>query len=275
MTTLKLRKLLLTAVAVAGIVISALPDTTSAQNCGCVADQCCSQWGYCGTGDDYCGTGCQAGPCNAPPPTNDVVVADVVTEAFFDGIIGQAAESCEGKGFYSRQTFLEATGSYPQFGRVGSVDDSKREIAAFFAHATHETGHFCYINEIDGASKDYCDETNTQYPCNPNKGYYGRGPIQLSWNFNYGPAGESIGFDGLNSPDTVATDPLISFKTALWYWMNFVRPVINQGFGATIRAINGALECDGGNPATVQARVQYYTEYCNQLGVAPGDNLTC
>ncbi|KAK3444198.1 hypothetical protein EUGRSUZ_A00020 [Eucalyptus grandis] len=275
MTTLKLRKLLLTAVAVAGIIISALPDTTSAQNCGCAADQCCSRWGYCGTGDDYCGTGCQEGPCNAPPPTNDVVVADVVTEAFFDGIIGQAAESCEGKGFYSRGTFLEAAGSYPQFGRVGSVDDSKREIAAFFAHVTHETGHFCYINEIDGASKDYCDETNTQYPCSPNKGYYGRGPIQLSWNFNYGPAGESIGFDGLNSPDTVATDPLISFKTALWYWMNFVRPVIDQGFGATIRAINGALECDGGNPATVQARVQYYTEYCSQLGVAPGDNLTC
>ncbi|KAF8041568.1 hypothetical protein BT93_A0228 [Corymbia citriodora subsp. variegata] len=197
------------------------------------------------------------------------------SEAFFDVIIGHAAESCEGKHFYSRGTFLEAAGSSPQFGSIGSVDGSKREIAAFFAHVTHETGHFCYINEMDGASKDFCDETNTQYPCNPSKGYYGRGPIQLSWNFNYGPAGESIGFDGLNSPDTVATNPLISFKIALWYWMNFVRPVINQGFGATIRAINGALECDGGNPTTVQAWVQYYTEYCNQLGVAPGDNLTC
>ncbi|MBA0684892.1 hypothetical protein Goari_026442, partial [Gossypium aridum] len=102
---------------------------------------------------------------------------------------------------------------------------------------------FCYIEEINGASRDYCDETNTQYPCNPNKGYYGRGPIQLSWNFNYGPAGESIDFDGLNSPETVATDPVISFKTAVWYWVNSVQPVISQGFGATIRAINGALEC--------------------------------
>ena len=134
---------------------------------------------------------------------------------------------------------------------------------------------FCHIEEIDGPSKDYCDETNTQYPCNPDKGYYGRGPIQLSWNFNYGPAGNSIGFDGLNSPETVANDPVISFKTALWYWMRSVRPVIDQGFGATIRAINGALECDGGNTATVQKRVEYYTEYCNQLGVDPGENLTC
>ena len=134
---------------------------------------------------------------------------------------------------------------------------------------------FCYIEEINGSSRDYCDETNTQYPCVAGKGYYGRGPIQLSWNFNYGPAGEDIGFDGLNSPETVASDPVVSFKTALWYWVNFVQPVIGQGFGTTIRAINGALECDGANQATVNARVEYYTEYCNQLGVTPGDNLTC
>ena len=136
---------------------------------------------------------------------------------------------------------------------------------------------FCYIEEIDGPSKDYCDETNTQYPCVPGKGYYGRGPIQLSWNFNYGPAGNSIGFDGLNNPETVATNPVVSFKTALWYWMKFVHSIIvsGKGFGETIRAINGALECDGGNPATVNARVEYFKEYCNQLGVAPGDNLYC
>ncbi|CAB4294311.1 unnamed protein product [Prunus armeniaca] len=209
------------------------------------------------------------------PSTSDVSVADIVTPEFFNGIIGQADASCVGKNFYSRATFLEALKSYDQFGKIGSIDDSKREIAAFFAHVTHETFHFCYIEEIDGPSKDYCDESNTQYPCKPNKGYYGRGPIQLSWNPNYGRAGESIGFDGLNSPETVANDPIISFKTALWYWMNSVRPVIGEGFGATIRAINGALECDGGNPATVQKRVEYFTEYCNQLGIAPGDNLTC
>ncbi|XP_021800353.1 endochitinase EP3-like isoform X2 [Prunus avium] len=260
------------------IVAAAVAGYVEAQNCGCASDLCCSKYGYCGTSDDYCGTGCQAGPCKtAPltPSTSDVSVADIVTPEFFNSIIGQAEASCAGKNFYSRATFLEALKSYDQFGKIGSIDDSKREIAAFFAHVTHETGHFCYIEEIDGPSKDYCDESNTQYPCKPNKGYYGRGPIQLSWNFNYGPAGESIGFDGLNSPETVANDPIISFKTALWYWMNSVRPVIGEGFGATIRAINGALECDGGNPATVQKRVKYFTEYCNQLGIAPGDNLTC
>ncbi|CAL9752971.1 unnamed protein product, partial [Musa acuminata subsp. burmannicoides] len=153
----------------------------------------------------------------------------------------------------------------------------KREIAAFFAHATHETGHFCYIEEIDGASKNYCDEKHTEWPCVAGKGYYGRGPLQLSWNYNYGPAGQSIGFDGLNAPETVANDVVVSFKAALWFWMNNCHSAITsgQGFGATIRAINGDLECDGKNTETMNARVGYYKDYCSQFGVDPGSNLTC
>ncbi|KAJ1424500.1 Lysozyme-like domain superfamily [Sesbania bispinosa] len=272
----KLLSILVAGLAMA-FVMMMVSKNVSAQNCGCAAGLCCSQYGYCGEGDAYCGTGCREGPCyvSQSPPNNDVNVADIVTQEFFNSIIDQADSGCVGKSFYSRDSFLNALNSYNQFGRIGSVDDSKREIAAAFAHFTHETGHFCYIEEIDGASKDYCDEKNTEYPCAPNKGYYGRGPIQLSWNFNYGPAGKDNGFDGLNSPETVANDAVVSFKTALWYWMRHVRPVINQGFGATIRAINGQLECDGANPTTVQKRIGYYTQYCSQLGVAPGDNLSC
>ncbi|XP_031406049.1 endochitinase EP3-like isoform X1 [Punica granatum] len=183
-----MRNILLT-IALVGFLAAALPSRVAAQDCGCSSDECCSQWGY-------CGTGCRSGQCYAAPTTDTVSVPDIVTDDFFNGIIGQADDSCVGKSFYSRQAFLDALESYPLFGTTGSVDNSKREIAAFFAHVTHETGHFCYIEEIDGASNNYCDETVTQYPCNPDKGYYGRGPIQLSWNFNYGPAGESIGFDG-------------------------------------------------------------------------------
>ncbi|KAM1800482.1 hypothetical protein EV2_032857 [Malus domestica] len=115
----------------------------------------------------------------------------------------------------------------------------------------------------------------TDYPCNPNKKYYGRGPLQLTWNYNYGAAGNSIGFDGLNSPETEASDPTVAFKTALWFWLNNVCPVLNQGFGATIRAINGEVECDGKLPDAVQSRINYYKDYCNQLNVNPGGNLYC
>uniref|UniRef100_Q7M1Q9 chitinase n=1 Tax=Phytolacca americana TaxID=3527 RepID=Q7M1Q9_PHYAM len=206
-----------------------------------------------------------------------VSVANVVSQGFFDGIISQAAASCPGKNFYTRDAFLNAVGSYPDFGTTGSSDDSKREIAAFFAHVSHETGSFCHIEENDGASTNdaYCDPNNTQYPCTPGKKYYGRGPLQLSWNYNYGPAGQSIGFDGLNAPETVANDVVTSFKSALWFWMNNVHSVINQGFGATIRAINGALECNGQNQDEANDRIQFYQKYCADFGVAPGDNLTC
>ncbi|CAA6667733.1 unnamed protein product [Spirodela intermedia] len=212
-----------------------------------------------------------------PAMVNAVVVSNVVTKEFFDGIINKSPGNCVGKNFYSRAAFLQAAGSFSGFGTEGSADLSKREIAAFFAHATHETGSFCFIEENGGSSKDYCDETKTQYPCVPGKGYYGRGPLQLSWNYNYGPAGRSINFDGLGSPETVANDPVVSFKASLWFWMNNVhwRIMSGQGFGETIRAINGDQECNSRNPATVNARVGYYINYCNQLGVAPGGNLRC
>lgn len=77
-------------------------------------------------------------------------VSDIVTPEFFNGIIDQAGAECAGKGFYSRDGFLQALNSYPGFGTGGNPDDSKREIAAFFAHVTHETGRklnffFCLL----------------------------------------------------------------------------------------------------------------------------------
>ncbi|KVH91273.1 endochitinase EP3-like [Cynara cardunculus var. scolymus] len=264
--------LLFTGIFLAGILL--LQPVTS-QNCNCAQNLCCSKYGYCGTGDAYCGNGCQGGPCFQPPPTNNADIPGIVSPAFFNGIVAKATGNCLGRGFYTRDAFLNAVKSYPRFGTSGSVADSKREIAAFFAHVTHETGFFCYREEIDRSNK-YCDQTNNQYPCNPSKSYHGRGPLQITWNYNYGPAGQSLGFDGLNDPEIVARDPVISFKTALWFWMNRVHQdfASGKGFGATIRVVNG-MECNGGNPSTVNARVRYYTDYCNQFGVETGPNLRC
>lgn len=49
----------------------------------------------------------------------------------------------------------------------------------------------------------------------------------------------------------------------------------NSGFGQTIRSINGALECDGGNPAQVQDHVANYQRFVQILGTTPGDNVHC
>ncbi|CAN1142548.1 Chitinase 5, partial [Linum perenne] len=131
----------------------------------------------------------------------------------------------------------------------------------------------CYIEEIQKST--YCDPNAKQWPCAPGKQYFGRGPLQLTWNYNYGPCGRANRFDGLKNPEIVARNPVVAWKTALWYWMKNVRPVVGSGFGATIRAINGALECNGKNPAAVNARVKYYEDYCKRFKVAPGPNLRC
>lgn len=63
-----------------------------------------------------------------------------MTKKFFNYIAKQAGSGCPGKDFYSRDAFLNATDVFYLFGRVGSEDDSKRQIAAAFAHFTLETG---------------------------------------------------------------------------------------------------------------------------------------
>uniref|UniRef100_UPI0030BA2B27 the ancestral GH19 chitinase, Anc4+LoopII (P12K/N13H/S58T/N193G/Y194F/D197R) n=1 Tax=synthetic construct TaxID=32630 RepID=UPI0030BA2B27 len=209
--------------------------------------------------------------------------------------------------FYTYDAFIAAAKSFPSFGTTGDTDVRKREIAAFFAHVSHETtggwptapdGPYAwglvYIEEIN-QSNDYCDPS-TQYPCAPGKQYYGRGPLQLSWNYNYGPCGDALGLDLLNNPDLVAQDPVIAFKTALWFWMTPQSPKPSchdvmtgnwtpssadlaagrvPGFGVTTNIINGGLECGKGNPAQAENRVGFYKRFCNQLGVSPGSNLDC
>eukprot|EP00253_Pinus_taeda_P011736 PITA_11736 len=210
-------------------------------------------------------------------------VEDIATEDFFNGILSGVSDTCEAKNFYTYSDFITAANAFSGFGTTGTSDDEKREITAFFANVAYETGSadsltgFCYIEEIQKG--DYCDSNSTQYPRAPVKEYYGRGPIQLSWNFNYCPAGNYLGVDLLNDPEIVAQDALISWKTALWFWNvnNDCHSAITsgQGFRATIHAINGAIECNGGNTDQVNDRISYYTKYCSQFGVDPGSNLSC
>ncbi|KAF5816688.1 putative chitinase [Helianthus annuus] len=265
--------LLFTSIFLAGLIFI---EPVASQKCKCAPHMCCSKYGYCGTTSAYCGKDCRGGPCSLPAPNNNANVAGIVTVSFFNGIVYKSKKYCPGRRFYTRDAFLKALKNYPHFGRSGSIADSKREIAAFFAHVTHETGHFCYTEEVNGRSRNYCDNTATKYPCNPKKSYYGRGPIQLAWNYNYGEAGKSLGFDGLNNPDIVASDPVVSFRTALWFWMENVHWdfASGKGFGATIKAVNGN-ECNGKKRAAVSARVAYYIGYCKEFGVPAGKKLRC
>lgn len=100
----------------------------------------------------------------------------------------------------------------------------------------------------------------------------------------------------LENPDLVATNPVISFKSSLWFWHRFggngiphIHDVITgewqpnsadqaanrvPGFGVTILIINGGLECNR-ESAQANSRVNKFIEFCGLLNVSPGANTDC
>ena len=211
-------------------------------------------------------------------------------------------------GLYSYNSLVTATQRYPQFCNEGTDTQRRREAAAFLANIAHETGSLQYIEELrcipNGCGDEYCDKpngmaslrNNTTYPCKPNRSYHGRGPMQLSWNYNYGAAGQALGLDLLDNPDLVKSDGAIAFSTGLWFWMTPQPPKPSchavmsgtwtpepddtikgrvPGFGMTINIINGGLECSIPTNDQVKNRVGLYQRFCEMLSVSIGENLYC
>ena len=219
------------------------------------------------------------GGTTTPPPTGGGSGSFPVSEAQFNQMFPSRIP------FYSYAGLLDAIKKYPAFTTTGSDTVRKQEAAAFLANVNHESGGLVYVEEINQANWPlYCDRSQS-YGCPAGQSaYHGRGPIQLSWNFNYKAAGDALGIDLLNNPDRVKNESSVAYQTAVWYWMTQRGPgtmtphdamVNSRGFGETIRSINGSLECNGGNPAQVQSRVAAYNRFTSILGVSPGGNLSC
>ena len=106
-----------------------------------------------------------------------------------------------------------------------------------------------------------------------------------------------MGLDLLSNPDLVETDPVVAFKTAIWFWMTPQPPKPSchdvmigdwqptpadiragrlPGYGMCTNIINGGLECGGQGPDTrVESRIGFYRRYCDIYEISPGDNLNC
>ncbi|TKY61644.1 Chitinase 10 [Spatholobus suberectus] len=236
-------------------------------------------------------------------------VSSLISKTLFDTLfLHKDDTACPAKDFYTYDSFIRASKFFPAFGNSGCLTTRKREIAAFLAQISHETtggwatapdGPYawglCFKEEINPQS-NYCDSTNTQWPCFPGKSYKGRGPIQLSWNYNYGPAGKALGFDGLRNPEIVANNSLIAFETALWFWMTEQKPkpschdvmvgkyvptevdiAANRtaGYGLVTNIINGELECGIPGDARVNDRIGFFERYTKLFNVDTGPNLDC
>ena len=132
----------LAALAIAALVL--LAQGASAQDGSCSAtspcpdsSNCCSQYGYCGTGSAYCGTGCKNGPCTGTtpsPPSGGSGWSSFLPEATFDQLFPNRLA------LYSYSNMQTAAQAYTAFGTSGSSDTQKREVAAFLANVNQESG---------------------------------------------------------------------------------------------------------------------------------------
>lgn len=157
---------------------------------------------------------------------------------------------------------------------LGSSFSDRNEASMFLAQIIHESAGLTKTSEqgceqnAEKCSKNYDDGQGK-----PGKSYYGRGFMQLSWAANYKEAGEGIGMGDklLDNPDLVSKDPKIAAKTAVWYWKTRVAtaPGVKENkFGATTKAINGSLECNGQNVEKSKKRYEIYMKIVKTLDIS-------
>uniref|UniRef100_A0A914C620 Glycoside hydrolase family 19 catalytic domain-containing protein n=1 Tax=Acrobeloides nanus TaxID=290746 RepID=A0A914C620_9BILA len=272
---------------------------------------------------------------------------------------------------YSYESFIIAARYFPEFGTSSPKngypreENTRRDVAAFFAHAVQETGENnaglydgkrsnedaadcfyrggffnwfeggpispflpqekpgynpedgdkCLFNGRycqSGPDIDYfyhCGEGNVTEEGFYTKCYFGRGAIQISYNYNYGQFQEwlltqNIDTDLMENPNLVMTkmDPPLAMLASLWFYMtpqppkpamhdiilgnwnagpeneaaNYSGPI----FGPTSLIINN--ECNGedlkepGGPGESR-RIKAFKWFCNYFGVPYGEekDLTC
>ncbi|KAJ9146889.1 hypothetical protein P3X46_029104 [Hevea brasiliensis] len=244
---------------------------------------CCSKFGCCANRT----SGGSPSTPSTPTPSGGGDISSLISRDLFNQMLKHRNDgNCPGKGFYPYDAFIAAAKSFGGFDTTGDSDTRKRGIAAFLAQTSHETTGgwsgvpdgpyawgFCFIQE-QGNPGDYWVQSQ-EWPCAPSKKYYGRGPIQISYNYNYGPAGKAINSDLINNPDAVATDPTISFKTALWFWMTPQSPKPSCHAVITGQWKPSTADTRAGSNPKVEDRIGFYKRYCDLLKVGYGNNLDC
>jgi basic endochitinase B len=218
------------------------------------------------------------------------------------------------KDFYSFKAFMAAVDSFPQFLSSEDTVIQKRELCAFLANIAYETGGGwdeapggyykwgLYYTQEKGCEKgcpQYADSTKLKYPPQANQSYHGRGPLQISWNYNYGQFSEVYLRDKeilLKNPGLITEDPVLCFASAIWFWTTAQypkpschtiisgqwRPTLKDsiggrlpGFGTVVNVINGGIECNNNTLVSAKYRYGYYQFFCKYFKVDPGANVEC
>ena len=177
------------------------------------------------------------------------------------------------------KTGLDLREAFSVFMSVGNDTIKRLELSAILANWAQETtggwdtapdGYtswgLCWYEEVNARSGGECyfNPDNKYQPTKEPAGdtcFFGRGPIQLSHNANYGAFSEFLYGDMLvllDDPDAILRDGSLAFASGYWFWTTY-RGSPNvpdktchdvmveegaQGFGKVINIVNGGIECN-------------------------------
>ncbi|TBU07008.1 endochitinase [Hamiltosporidium magnivora] len=195
---------------------------------------------------------------------------------------GSSGGSSSSGGDISAQEIMESASacgfSPPQENCDAVAEAMKKESfkrdegAMFVAQIIHESVGLTKTEEEACQGGTSCASQYDDGTGQPDKSYHGRGFMQLSWAANYKAASEGIGMgeELVMKPEMVAEDVKIGAQTSVWFWVQNVRNapgVSDNQFGATTKAINGALECTGSNDDKSKKRYEYYLKVAEVLKI--------
>lgn len=82
---------------------------------------------------------------------------------------------------------------------------TRARLSAFLAQTGAESGSWQFMRELTQGNGRFGE-------------FFGRGPIQMTWEENYQAFADATGYPVVSNPDLVASDPEIAFMSAGWFW---------------------------------------------------------
>ena len=261
--------------------------------------------------------------------------ATAAVQAVFNDISSQQSPNDLVTGKYSVDALVAAFANNNFFDPALSTTQQVYNITAFLANSGHETGGgyppspgvsiksgWQYLTELGPYTNSggtwstdgqgtlsgpvracQVSYTDPNKPSDPQACYYGRGSMQLSWNYNYtvydAYSGSNIAKGVFNDPDmivrsTAALPSGLLWDSGAWFWSSLSqnltpglsRPGAYFGagdpstyntsdpMGQAIKVVNGALECAQPGNANAMDRIYRFIAWLPLVAQAAGVNIT-